>query len=93
MVARDRQRVIRDSIYMKQELEITDLKSYSEMLKSQIEQLNWLNGENESKLSTTIIKYEKKKQKIKEERWVAKIKYDRMCEVYSDYIKSLKKQM
>ena len=50
-----------------------------------------MNGENESRLSTTIVKYEKKKKKIKDERWIAKVKYDRMCDTYAEYIKKLKK--
>ena len=82
---------MRDSIFQQQEIEIYEYKGRIELLKDQVEELKWLNEENVQKLGEQIQKYNRKKEKTKEERWNAKIKYERMVEVYDEYISGLTK--
>lgn len=72
----DRQMMMKDQIYRKQEAEIVQQRQHIEMLKQQADELTWLNSLNEQNYAKLDEKYKAKKQKIKDER----LKYKRIIE-------------
>ena len=89
----DKAAVMRDQIYQKQEVQIAQQKMTIESLMQQVEELAWLNGENETKYAECLIKYRDKKQKIKDVRNEEETKRSDLKELYESYINRLKRVM
>ena len=62
-------------------------------IQQQVDELAWLNSENESKYAAVVAKNELKKKKIKQERVQVTKKYDDMVLIYENYITKLQKIM
>ena len=64
----DKQDIMRDKIYRKQEAQIVEQKGRINSLMQQVDELNWMNGINEQKEAEIQEKYKQKKVKVLQEK-------------------------
>ncbi len=93
MAEKDKQMMMRDQIYQKQEVTIANNLMSISAVQQQVDELAWLNSENEGKYAAVVAKNEQKKKKIKQERVQLSKKYDDMVLIYENYITKLQKIM